>query len=342
MSVTSDLENIIVKSGFEHFGFAQMGRPQSIDQYKTWIESEKHADMEYLKSHLSVKETPQLKWSWVKSAIVITNNYVAHPKPQEFLKGLRTALYSQGEDYHFWFLKQLTDLSSELSNQYPHHQFLAWTDSGPILERDLAYRAGLGWVGKNTCLIHPKKGSLFFIGEILTDLEIPTATLPVPDFCGTCTKCIDICPTKALKPKELDARLCISYWNIEAKAVASPELRSKMNDWFFGCDLCQTVCPWNQKNHSKNLLDQTVQFTSPNQDSLATLQWILSSSNGELERQLKNSPLIRARGFGLKRNALIVIGNLRLKELKSDVESFKLKNSRLSELAGWTLQQLSK
>lgn len=341
MSVTSQLENIIVRSGFEHFGFAPMDRPGTIDTYKDWINSGKHADMEYLKSHLDVKETPQLKWAWVKNAIVITNNYVSHPKKQEYLKGVRTALYSQGEDYHFWFQKQLSDLAIKLSEEFNGHQFLAWADSGPILERDLAYRAGLGWVGKNTCLIHPKKGSLFFIGEILTDLEIPMATMKVPDFCGTCTKCIDICPTKALKPKELDANLCISYWTIESKRTPPKDLLPQMNDWFFGCDLCQTVCPWNQKNHSIELSKQTEKLIPQNQDTLETLRWILSSSHGELERGLKGSPLLRARGFGLKKNALVVIGNTKIRELKEDVMRLKATNPRLSELADWTLQQLS-
>lgn len=341
MSVTSQLETIIAQSGFEHFGFATMERPQSIEAYKTWIQQGKHSDMEYLKSHLSVKESPNSKWTWVKSAIVITKNYVSHPKPQNFLPGLRTALYSQGEDYHFWFHKELSDLANSLAKEFTAHQFLSFTDSGPILERDLAYRSGLGWVGKNTCLIHPKKGSLFFIGEILTDLEIPTAGLTVPDFCGTCQKCIEICPTKALKPKELDARLCISYWTIESKKVPPKDLRPQLNDWLFGCDLCQTVCPWNQKNHSMDLKTQTEKINPTNRQSVETVRWILNSSNKEIERSLYGSPLLRARGFGLKRNALIVIANCKLIELKEDVARLKSKNSRLCELADWTLQQLS-
>lgn len=341
MSVTSELESIIGKCGFEHFGFATMDRPKTIDAYKSWIDKGMHSDMEYLKSHLSVKEDPKLKWNWVKSAIVVTKDYVSHPKKQNLVSGVRTALYSQGEDYHFWFLKELSALAARLSEQYPNNQFLPFTDSGPVLERDLAYRAGIGWVGKNTCMIHPKKGSLFFLGEILTDLEIQTASLAVPDFCGVCTKCIDICPTQALKPKELDARLCISYWTIESKRVAPLELRPRLNDWFFGCDLCQTVCPWNQKNHNEDLNAQTAIMTTPNTNTVHTLRWILNSSGKELERSLHGSPLLRARGFGLKRNALIVIGNMRLTELRTEVLKLKEQNPRLSELADWTLQQLT-
>lgn len=312
-----------------------------MNAYKAWIDNEMHADMEYLKSHLDVKENPKLKWDWVKSAIVLTKDYVSHPKSAEYLKGLRTALYSKGEDYHFWFLQELSALASQLKERYPNHQFLPWTDSGPILERDLAYQAGIGWVGKNTCLIHPKKGSLFFLGEILTDLEIPIAQLTVPDFCGTCQKCIDICPTKALKPKQLDARLCISYWTIESKKVPDENLRPQLKDWFFGCDLCQTVCPWNQKNHTEDLKSQTVSMLKTNADTVETLRWILNSSHKEIERTLYGAPLLRARGFGLKRNALIVIANQRLLALREDVLKIKQANPRLSELADWTLQQLN-
>ena len=318
-----------------------MGRPKTMDSYKNWIDQGMHSDMEYLKSHLDVKESPKLKWDWVKSAIIVTKDYVSHPKKQNLVPGLRTALYSQGEDYHFWFLNELSAACKALSERYPQNQFLPMTDSGPILERDLAYQAGIGWVGKNTCIIHPKKGSLFFLGEILTDLEIQTADLTVPDFCGTCTRCIDICPTKALKPKELDARLCISYWNIEAKKTAPVELRSHLKDWFFGCDLCQTVCPWNQKNHTEDLKSQTAPVYQSSNETVETLRWILTSSNGELERNLYGSPLLRARGFGLKRNALIVIGNLGLSVLRGEVLALKQQNPRLSELADWTLQQLT-
>lgn len=318
-----------------------MGRPKTMDAYKSWVDKGMHSDMEYLKSHLSVKETPKLKWDWVKSAIVITKDYVSHSKKQNLVPGVRTALYSKGEDYHFWFLQELSLLAKRLSEQYPTHQFLPFTDSGPVLERDLAYRAGLGWVGKNTCLIHPKKGSLFFLGEILTDLNIETASLSVPDFCGTCTRCIDICPTRALKPKELDARLCISYWTIEARKTAPLDLRPHLNDWFFGCDLCQTVCPWNQKNHTVDLKAQTAEKLSYDNDTIETLRWILRASNKEIERALYGSPLLRARGFGLKRNALVVIANQGLFTLKDEVLNLKQQNSRLSELADWTLRQLT-
>jgi epoxyqueuosine reductase len=218
------------------------------------------------------------------------------------------------------------------------------TDSSPVLERDLAYQAGLGWFGKNTCLIQRGQGSLFFIGEIYTDLATDPVNTLIPDFCGTCDKCIQACPTNAIeKPRILNAQKCISYLTIESKKVPPMELREKINDWFFGCDICQTVCPWNEKVF-KNQLETESKKTLNTKDReilIAELQFILNASGKKLQKEFQNSPLSRAGHFGLKRNAIIVASNQKLTELKPDILKYQ-HHAKLGELANWALSILAK
>ncbi len=298
--------------------------------------------MTYLKDHLPPKEKPEFHFKALTSAIVIVKPYF--PNENSLGSALRIAEYAKTRDYHFTFKEELERLKVALSETFPGEEFLCFTDSVPILERDLAVRAGLGWIGKNTCLIDRKEGSLFFIGEVLTSFEWEEEENRFLDFCGTCTRCIDICPTGALKENRvLDARACIAYLNIEAKTIPPLELREKMGDWFFGCDLCQTVCPWNEKSFGKELMRSLTQSSGSvvDQEMINELKFILNSSNKKLMDYFKESPLSRARGFGLKRNALVLIGNLKIKELKSDVIEASRLWPRLNELCKWTLECLN-
>lgn len=315
------------------YGVTPLTRPVSMDLYDQWLRDHHHADMEYLVRHRDAKEDIQKWLPFARSAIVFAIDYVtAIPGPDT---PLRTALYTKFApnmaDYHTELKAKLEPALLGLRQNYPGHQFRFSVDAEPILERDLAVRAGLGWVGKNTCVIDKNAGSLFFIAEILTSLELETASILSPDHCGTCTRCLDVCPTGALKePRVLDAGLCISYWTIESKKIPPLALRQGFQDWFFGCDLCQTVCPWNGKVWGKermNRLTDANTFTKENdREALAKeLQILLDSSNRELQRRFKDTPLSRARGFGLKRNALIVIENLNLSELQQCVEEFLAK-----------------
>lgn len=300
--------------------------------------------MKYLEEHAAIKESPQIKWPRAQSALVFAMPYFPHPQGNiNFpLKNARVSLYAQGMDYHFWFRERMQQLCTTLKEQFPEEEFLSFTDSSPILERDLAKRAGLGWVGKNTCLIHPKKGSLFFIGEIYTSLKMNTEFEPLPDFCGTCTRCIDICPTQALiEPRKMDARKCISYLTIESRTLPPEDLREKIGDWFFGCDLCQTVCPWNQKIFKGKLSTEATLSRSEDEtlNLIEDLRYILSSSGKKLEKDFWGTPLARAGSFGLKRNALIVAGNMKLQDLQKEIQNL-LGHEKLGELAQWTLSKL--
>lgn len=312
-----------------------------MDIYRSWIQSGHHAGMEYLREHESLKENPQGFAPKARSALVVAKSYAHHPYPKlEFPQALRTALYSRGEDYHYHLRQELEQIAQELRVQHRGEEFLCFTDSAPILERDLAYRAGLGWFGKNTCLIDPQHGSLFFIGQILTSLKLKSIAQVVPDHCGTCDRCIRACPTGALTPRSLDANKCLSYWTIEAKTIAPQEIREKTGNWFFGCDICQTVCPWNEKVFGREVMRaETDNRTEQRTDLTEDLQWILTASHKEIERKTARSPLSRARPIGLKRNALIVIANQRLSHLKAEVQR-ALNEPRLKDLAEWTLRQL--
>ena len=289
--------------------------------------------MEYLRRHLSAKENPESLLKGARSAIV-----VAAPYPETFpdnfvapFRSLKVAGYAQGEDYHFWLKQKLEGVVASLKQHYPTDDFFIATDSSPILERDLAYRAGLGWVGKNTCLIDQKRGSFFLLGEILTTISLSAPEMPHPDRCGTCTRCIDACPTGALvAPRKMDARLCISYLTIESKDIPDQDLRPKIGDHFFGCDICQTVCPWN---------DKPIVAAPDQTETLRELKYILSAPDEELQSHIKRSPLERSRAIGLKRNAIIVAANLKLHELHEEI-SLLAKEPRLSEISAWALKQL--
>jgi epoxyqueuosine reductase len=342
MDFVSALEPVIRRYGFDQFGWTPLERPLSIEIYRDWLDKGHHASMEYLRQHEPLKEQPQ-KWApRARSALVVARRYFPHPYAETELPlgGARVALYAQGEDYHLRFKGELEKLAAAFKADFPAEEFLCFTDSAPILERDLAYRAGLGWIGKNTCLIHPKNGSLFFLGQILTSLPIAEKATPLNDFCGTCDRCLRACPTGALEaPRWLNAGKCISFWTIESRATAPMGLREQTGDWFFGCDICQTVCPWNEKAFGRETMQR---FTSPQEDRaklVEDLRWLLRSSHREISRRLRNSPLLRARPLGLKRNALVVLGNRQLHELKEDALAAR-QNADLKEVAEWALAQL--
>lgn len=329
-------------------GFAKLERPLSMNYYDQFLKEGLQGDLDYLSRHRDFKEAPQKWLPMAQSAISMTFHYVTERNIKP-LKGKRVSFYTtyarDGEDYHFQIKRRLSPVIKALENAYPNDFFRLTLDAEPVLERDLAYRARLGWIGKNSFLLDRNRGSLFFIGEILTSLilednieTLKAAHVLNTDFCGTCTKCIDACPTRAiLSPKHVDPRLCIPYWTIESKKIAPKELRKKFGDWFFGCDICQVVCPWNGKVFGHPEMKAHAHAVLPRKLDernilIEEFREILTASHGELERRYHNSPLKRARGWGLKRNALYVISNLHLHELAEEVGRLR-SDPRLGELA---------
>lgn len=357
----SHIDEILKKYSLDNWGWTPLKRPLTWPYYQSWIKKGYHGKMTYLESHSEKKESPQKLMATANSAIVITKNYVPHPysllkdspthqttqtqsipspSPPYLLSGLRKALYARGEDYHFCFSSELQTIANELQELFPSEHFKVFTDSAPVLERDLAHRAGLGWFGKNTCLLNKKHGSLFFIGEIYTSLKIFAEVTTPTDHCGKCTRCIDVCPTKAItEPYILDATKCISYLTIESKETPPIELRTLMGDWLFGCDLCQTHCPWNEKVYGSHLDGEKVPLFQVTPEIEESLCWILEQSNKNLQKLLKSTPLQRAAGKKLKRNALIVIANYRIKKLKPLVTHYAQK-AEFRDLALWVLNEI--
>lgn len=218
------------------------------------------------------------------------------------------AAYAWGDDYHEVLAGRLRDLVSFIEARIGRPAANRWyTDTGPILERDLAQRAGLGWIGKNTCLINPQAGSYFLLAEVLLDVDLEPSPPFVPDRCGSCTRCLDACPTTCILPnRTIDSRRCISYLTIELKGPISRPLRPQMGDWVFGCDVCQQVCPWNQRFAPQKGDPEFAGRPGRTQPELIAE---LALSPGAFNRKFKASPVKRAKRRGYLRNVAVALGN---------------------------------
>ncbi|MCB0411543.1 MAG: tRNA epoxyqueuosine(34) reductase QueG [Bdellovibrionales bacterium] len=341
-TMPEDLRSLIDSFGFDHWGLVELKIPLSLSIYQNWINEGRHADMEYLSRHLEQKKDPTNWLPQMRSAIVIGLSYIPHPRPSnatKTLSALKIARYARGEDYHQFFQSRLENLCLKLQEKYSGEVFQAFSDSAPLMDRDLAYQAGLGWFGKNSCLIDRKKGSFFLIGEILTSLQLSTIKAPAADFCGTCNRCVEACPTDAiLANRTLAADRCISYLNIESRGIPSKALRQSMGNWLFGCDICQEVCPWNQK-----ILRTEKDSSEPHRSEvIEALRFLLTTSNSQLEKHFSATPLLRRRSFGLKRSALIVAENLIAHELTKEIIDLQQNNPRLAGLAAEILESFNK
>ncbi|MGE0763776.1 MAG: tRNA epoxyqueuosine(34) reductase QueG [Bdellovibrionales bacterium] len=343
MATDSNLRDLMTKHQFPWWGTATLTTPHTFEIYRQWLQAGKHGEMTYLTLHLPQKQVPQTLLPKARSSLVVAVNYKPHPAPHPDwpLKQLPIAAYAKGLDYHFWLRSQLDALIADLQKLYPNDVFLGMSDSHPVLERDLAQRAGLGWFGKNTCLIHPRRGSFFLLGEIYTSLDLTAFVEPQSDHCGSCRRCIEACPTSAItEPKVLDARLCISYWTIESREVPPEPLRKKIGEWFFGCDICQQVCPWNEKVLGQKFKPRTYSDES-REELLNDLRLILNSSNKKLSRIFLGSPLTRAGGRGLKRNAILVAAHYECYELSAEIHQAGQDHPELLELSQWAIEAFS-
>ncbi|MCS6904430.1 MAG: tRNA epoxyqueuosine(34) reductase QueG [Bacteroidia bacterium] len=241
-------ELIIEKSfalGFSHVGFSQATFLEKEARYlEKWLKAGKHGSMAYMENNFDKRVDPRKLVEGTQTIISLLFNYF-QKQALELEGPKKVSRYAIGEDYHRILKNKLSQLEEFIKELFPGAQTRSFVDSAPVMDKVWAARSGLGWIGKNTNLIVKGKGSWFFIGEIITDIPFPY-DLPHADFCGTCQKCIEACPTGALQPYEIDATLCISYWTIEWKGMLREEWKSKMENWAFGCDICQEVCPWNR------------------------------------------------------------------------------------------------
>jgi epoxyqueuosine reductase len=300
-----------IKNKARQLGFALAGvttpdPPPHYSTFENWLAQGHHGTMGYLASERSRarRADPREIMPECKSMLVLATPYSPPlPKGESGMRG-NIASYAQGADYHDVLPARMQQLVQFIEEQAGGPIRNRWyTDTGPILERDLAQRAGMGWIGKNTCLIHPKHGSYFLLSEILLDLELEPDAPFVTDHCGTCTRCIEACPTDCILPnRTLDARRCISYLTIELKESIASELRDKMGNWIFGCDICQNVCPWNRFAGEG---DPAFEDQRP----VHSLTEELSLAPQEFNQRFKGSPVKRAKRRGYLRNVAVALGN---------------------------------
>jgi epoxyqueuosine reductase len=211
---------------------------------ETWLSQNKQGEMQWMANHFDLRTNPALLVPGAKSVISLAYNYYPSQK-LESENNFKLSKYAYGRDYHKVIRKKLKHFFAEIKAKFGEVEGRVFVDSAPVMEKVWAAKAGIGWQGKNTLLINKKAGSFFFLSEIILDLELE-ADAPVKDYCGTCTRCIDACPTHALEAYAIDASKCISYYTIELKNALPESEKNKMHDWMFGCDICQDVCPWNR------------------------------------------------------------------------------------------------
>lgn len=262
-----------------------------------WLNQGFHGKMQWMENHFELRTDPRKLMPGAKSVISFLFNYYPEKK-QEDPTAPKISKYAFGKDYHFFIRDKLSQLIMELQNKIGRFEARVFVDSAPVMDKVWAAKSGLGWQGKNTNLIHPKQGSFFFIGEIICDLEL-SPDGPIKDYCGSCTRCIDECPTDALiAPYKINAEKCISYLTIELKEELPGWAQNKMDNWMFGCDICQDVCPWNRfaKTHQESYFEPHEKLLS-----MRAVEW--KEMTEEIFSEIfKKSAVKRTKFTGLKRN----------------------------------------
>lgn len=290
--------------GFDACGIAAASPADPEDHLGTWLRQGFHADMEWIARTKALRQDVTLKLPGAKSVIMVARNYYAPDSESTKGKG-RIARYAWGRDYHPILLPLLKRLAAFLHTLQDGIQSYAEVDTGPVLERTWAARAGLGWIGKNGLLIRKNSGSWCFLGAIITTLDLPPDP-PLPDYCGQCRACLDACPAKALvEPRILDARKCIAYHTIENRGEIPGSLHSAMGAWIFGCDLCQEACPWNRFAETTTEAQFLPQPGTPCPD----LDELIQMDEATFKKRFNHSPLLRAKHAGILRNARIARAN---------------------------------
>ena len=297
--------------GFARIGIAAVGPPPRQEEFRRWLAQGHAGVMEsWLTRHEPLRGDPQRLLPGARSVIMLATDYsaaaaddAAGPAEQGWGKMSR---YAWGDDYHDLLRGRVNELAAWLQVQAPGSAARGVVDSAPLAERDFGWLAGLGWFGKNTMLIHPAAGSFFFLTGLLTDLALPVDAPVEVDHCGTCTACLDACPTGALPaPRVLDARKCISSLTIEDHGPVPDNLRSGMGEWVFGCDICQDVCPWNR--HAP--VSHEPAFQPRAGETTLSLAEMLTLDDAGFRRRFQGSPVLRAKRVGLARSAAIALGN---------------------------------
>lgn len=294
------------------FALAGVAKAETISHSRAlleWLDAGQHGDMTWMEEHIAQRIDPRKMLPGARAVIVVADRY-SGGEPDEALGERaygRIARYARGGDYHRTMKKRLQRLADELRAEHSQERFRVCVDTAPLLEREHAQRAGIGYIGKNTMLIEPGVGSYLLLGEILTTLPLEPSGRPLGDHCGTCTACIDACPTGAITPWSVDARKCVSYLTIEHRGSIDEQWWRGMGDWIFGCDICQEVCPHNGDKPATRLAPTHAEYAERQSgfDLLELLGWTEEARRLAFAR----SALKRAKLTMMKRNALIAAGN---------------------------------
>lgn len=304
-ALSSHIKQIAHSEGFYFCGIAKAVRlDEDARRLEKWLLEGRHGKMQYMERHFDLRVDPTKLVPGAKSVITLLYNYA--PESPQQTDGPKIARYAYGQDYHEVIRSKLHQFLQRLRDHYGQIEGRGFVDSAPVLERAWAVQSGLGWVGKNGNLIHKQQGSYFFIATLITDLSIDRYDDPyAKDYCGSCTRCLDACPTQAIHPnKEIDGSKCISYFTIELKdQIIDPVWKGKFDQWIFGCDICQEVCPWNRfsKPHREPAFEPNpliIDFQTP--------LW-LDLTETQFKKQFKQSPLTRTKWSGLQRNLQFVL-----------------------------------
>ncbi|MBN1955186.1 MAG: tRNA epoxyqueuosine(34) reductase QueG [Anaerolineae bacterium] len=299
--------------GFDRVGVTPAAPPaEHLQAYREWLARGDHGEMGYMArpDRVARREDPALVLPGVRSVVCVASSYAPAALPEtagDQPRG-RISCYAWGEDYHDWMLPRMEELAARIVEEAGGTaRYRAYVDTGPVLERAFASRAGLGFIGKNNCLVHPRRGSWLFLGVILTDAALPPTGPPLPARCGRCTRCVDACPTGALAaPYRLDARRCISYLTIELKGPIPRALRPLLGDRIYGCDACQEACPW-QRFASPTAV-AAFRAPSPERARPALFELMALDEEG-FQRRFRGSPIQRLQRGRLLRNVAVALGN---------------------------------
>jgi len=310
-ALTEQLKAEAVRQGFDLGGVCAAVTPQGIGRFREWLSQGYAGEMAYLHDRAEAYADPGRVLDGARSIMMLAFHYrTVEPTVAQSGRG-RVSRYAWGNDYHDVIRDRLNNLTAWLQTQAPSAQARGVVDTAPLLEREFAQLAGLGWIGKNTLLLNKQTGSWFFLAALLTDLELAYDESHATDHCGTCRACLDACPTEAfVAPYVLDARRCISYLTIELRDPIPRELRPGIGDWLFGCDVCQEVCPWNRRAP----LSREPDMQPRHGQTALDLAELFALDDAGFRQRFRHTPLWRAKRRGLLRNAAIVLGNQRAPE----------------------------
>ncbi len=315
------LKSLALEQGLDSIGWTNDFALTQADYYKKWIEEGQQGTMSWLERNMELRLNPQLTFEGTRTALVATVNYAHQDLPAE------QSRYSFGQDYHIWFKEKLNKFVNTLKTIYPDLKARVFVDTSPFCERDLAVKSGLGWIGKNTCLINEDMGSFLFLGVVLVNKEMDVPCERVQDLCASCQICIDSCPTQALTDYKMNATRCLAYHNIEKSGERDEQLWTHLGDHLLGCDICQQVCPWNQKIP---LTAQDEWKRGFSDFQILNYRDYLKLTEETYKRRYKESAISRVRYIDFMRNVFLVMAKKNMIELEKDLLEWKALNPHIT------------